>query len=247
MRIRVVSDLHCEMHRDRGWTLAVEICQDLAFDVLVLAGDIATDATLDPVLTMFCELVAPKPVLFVLGNHEYYGGSVADTETKARAVAEVFPNLHVLEGDIVELQGQRFLGCTLWYEHPNWLPSDADFGDFNHIEGFADFVHQQAMDSADFLRSSIQPGDVVITHFLPHPESIAPKYRFSSSNGYFLHNVSDIVRCGEAKLWIHGHTHSSVDYTINQTRVICNPFGYATRPYPGEPNPEFKSLLTVRV
>ena len=29
-----------------------------------------------------------------------------------------------------------------------------------------------------------------------------------------------------ACLWVHGHTHDSFDYTINGTRVVCNPRGY---------------------
>ena len=28
-------------------------------------------------------------------------------------------------------------------------------------------------------------------------------------------------------VWMHGHTHSSVDMEIGQTRVVCNPRGYS--------------------
>jgi hypothetical protein len=27
-------------------------------------------------------------------------------------------------------------------------------------------------------------------------------------------------------LWVHGHTHSSFDYKLGKTRIICNPRGY---------------------
>jgi hypothetical protein len=42
-------------------------------------------------------------------------------------------------------------------------------------------------------------------------------------------------------LWIHGHTHESVDYFVNSTRVVCNPRGYA----PMELNESFDPVLTV--
>jgi len=29
------------------------------------------------------------------------------------------------------------------------------------------------------------------------------------------------------KLWVHGHVHNAFDYTVNQTRVVCNPLGYS--------------------
>ena len=30
-------------------------------------------------------------------------------------------------------------------------------------------------------------------------------------------------------LWIHGHAHNSVDYTIGETRILSNPRGYSNR------------------
>lgn len=52
-----------------------------------------------------------------------------------------------------------------------------------------------------------------------------------------------------AELWIHGHTHESVDITVGQTRVISNAKGYGPWP-PHErswDNPKFDPLLVVEV
>lgn len=86
----------------------------------------------------------------------------------------------------------------------------------------------------------------MVTHHLPHPRSIHPKYRGSGLNRFFLHDVSPIVENAGAALWVHGHTHSSFDYMAGETRVVCNPFGYAAN-CPGEPNREFDGTLTVEV
>jgi hypothetical protein len=47
------------------------------------------------------------------------------------------------------------------------------------------------------------------------------------------------------RLWVHGHTHDSFDYTIKGTRVVCNPRGYA-RDGVNE-NPHFEPGFTVQV
>jgi hypothetical protein len=30
----------------------------------------------------------------------------------------------------------------------------------------------------------------------------------------------------EIRVWTHGHTHDVFDYTVGQTRILCNPRGY---------------------
>lgn len=106
-RIHVLSDLH------RG-TGAYEIPADLEFDILVAAGDIG------PIEEAVRWLAGVgKPVVYVLGNHEYWGHdcleAVALAKTAARGTA-----VHVLERDSVTIQGVRFLGATLWSSFGNW-------------------------------------------------------------------------------------------------------------------------------
>lgn len=46
-------------------------------------------------------------------------------------------------------------------------------------------------------------------------------------------------------LWIHGHTHDSFDYTVEGTRVLCNPRGYAKNGV--NENTSFHAGLVVQV
>ena len=48
-----------------------------------------------------------------------------------------------------------------------------------------------------------------------------------------------------ASLWVHGHTHDSFDYTVNGTRVVCNPRGYAKNGV--DENAGFDPNFTIRV
>jgi len=77
----------------------------------------------------------------------------------------------------------------------------------------------------------------VITHFAPHPKSIAPAYADHPANAGFVLDLEAMM--GRAALWIHGHTHTAFDYEVRGTRVVCNPRGY-----PGEPT-GFRAGTTV--
>src|SRR5436190_945167 len=102
MRLRVLSDLHLEFG-DSGFP-------DADADVVVLAGDIHMGrAGRQWIRQQF----AGKPVIYVLGNHEFYRHAIPElTEILKRDTDG--SHIHVLEDSAVELGGVTFLGCTLW-------------------------------------------------------------------------------------------------------------------------------------
>jgi hypothetical protein len=87
---------------------------------------------------------------------------------------------------------------------------------------------------ADALAQPFSGPTVVITHHLPHRLSIHPRFEGTRYNPCFASDLDHLVRAPVA-LWVHGHTHESIDYTVNGTRVYCNPRGYIPR----EPNAAF--------
>ena len=100
MKLHVLSDLHIEF--------ADFSPPETDADVVILAGDIGVG--LDGI-----EWVArrfPKAsVVYVPGNHEFYGHDIGLTDQlKAAAPADI----HILNNDKLELDDIRFLGCTLW-------------------------------------------------------------------------------------------------------------------------------------
>jgi Icc-related predicted phosphoesterase len=144
----------------------------------------------------------------------------------------------------VSIDGQRFIGSTLWFAHSGVFENgDDSLNDFSKISGFREWVGKQASRSANYLNTNLMEGDVVITHHLPSSQSVHKAYQGSPLNKYFLHDVSGLVEGAGAKLWIHGHTHSSMDYWANRTRVVCNPFGYLRY----EENSQFVEKLTISV
>jgi len=229
MRIRVLSDLHLE---DSPWE-----APPVDADVVVLAGDIANGAA----GVEWAKRSFDVPVLYVAGNHEPFDAEFHDTAAAIRAAA-AGSNVTVLDRGEALIGGVRFLGATLWsdfeldgpvardralVELPRVAP---DFRVVRFAERLFTTDDWLALHRADLawlesrLAAPFAGATVVVTHFLPHPRSIVPKFTGHPFNPGFASDLSRLM--GRAVLWIHGHTHTALDYWAEGTHVICNPRGY---------------------
>jgi predicted phosphodiesterase len=209
----------------------------------VLAGDVAR-----PAEALAWATQIDKPVLYVAGNHEFYGGSIPGTIDRLKSLS-AGTRVRVLDDDEVVIGGVRFLGTTLW----------TDFRLFGEGEARAAAEREAVRFMRDFSRISIDEAmqqrftpahaarlferhtawlaerlaqahdgpTVVITHHAPSPRSIHPRFEGSPVNACFVSNAEALLGGEQVQLWIHGHTHDSFDYRLNGTRVVCNPRGYA--------------------
>lgn len=242
MKLHIVSDLHLES--DPRWRLPATDA-----DVLILAGDIHPGLQ---GMTAFAR--QGKPVLYVPGNHEYYGEHMNGLAAAMRLYAGP-SKITVLDTDAVEIGGVRFLGTTLWtdfrlfgtaHTEAALLTADGHMNDYISIRNGERFLTPQQtlklhLDAASWLEAQLDtPFDgptVVITHHAPHPRSVHPKYAGHILNAAFVSDLSRMM--GKADLWVHGHIHWSLDYEVNGTRIVCNPKGY------GKENKNFKADLVI--
>src|SRR5271155_1614541 len=102
MRLRVLSDLHLE---SCDWTPP-----ESPADVIILAGDIHNGTS---GLKWARREFASLPVIYVPGNHEFFGGQIDHVLAELRIEARRC-NIHLLEGDEITIGNVRFLGTTLW-------------------------------------------------------------------------------------------------------------------------------------
>lgn len=240
MKFRVLSDLHLEFHMDHGESM-VAGQKDDAWDVLLLAGDITTARFAEETARWFQKAAAGRPVIWVLGNHEFYGDTVEGTFKEWRRACALH-GVTALENETVDVGGHRIHGTTLWFPHSGGFePTDSMLGDFQYIGGFRDFIKDASQKAGAYLKGSVRPGDVVVTHHLPHRSSVAARYQGDALTRYFLNDVSEFVEGCGAALWVHGHTHDTMRYRAGSTQVVCNPFGYVRY----QENRAFQEDLTV--
>jgi Icc-related predicted phosphoesterase len=235
MRLHVVSDLHLE------FAPFSSPCADA--DVTVLAGDIGVGlAGLEWIVQHWTE----RPVIYVPGNHEFYG------QTLQKLIRELMANaagtkVHVLDDKMVTLDGVTFVGATLWTDLA--LYDDPTLSAIAVQVGMADYYQIRTEPG----NSRLRPADtqrlhaasrawlenqcsqrrseklVIVTHHAPSARSIHTEYLGDPLSPAFASNLDDVVEASRASLWIHGHIHQRVDYRIGATRVVSNPRGY-----PGE-------------
>lgn len=240
MRIQLASDLHLDLLKP-DWPGERLIGPVPGVDVLVLAGDIANGAE---VFRLFAAWPTPTrvPIVFVAGNHEFYGHSIEPMLEKMREGAEM-NNIHFLENESVEIGGVRFLGTTLWTDYR--LARDrTQLHQMEHAQrGLSDhyqirtgrnnkFTAQDALNRHEVARAWLEeelakPFDgktVVVTHHGPHPLSVHPRYVGDRMNAAFVSDLSALMP--GVDLWLHGHTHAGSDYQVGRCRVVANPAGY---------------------
>nr|WP_036292177.1 metallophosphoesterase [Methylosinus sp. PW1] len=251
MKILVLSDLHIE--HGYQWSMPENLPPH---DVVVLAGDIHSPPN-SAVEWAKMEFF-PAAVVYVAGNHEFYGGSI-QARVFAGAEAAKGTNVHLLDRGRVVINGVRFLGATLWTNYDLFGRRDeamAEAGrwlnDHRLINGFTPtLAHELHVIDLCFLEARLKERfdgpTVVVTHHAPHPDSVAPQFTNDPLTPAFASDLTWLIEKYRPALWIHGHMHSSFDYRVGETRVICNPKGYGPHSFRGLPeNTEF-GMLVVEV
>jgi len=247
MKIQLFSDLHLEFE---GYQVSLD-----SADVLVFAGDI--EVGLNGVRWLEA-LETNKPIIYVLGNHEYY------KNTYPKLISEIKQeisksNIHFLENECVEIDGVNFHGCTLWTNFELFgdpkiagYESQQVMTDFKKIRRFPGYSKLRAIDvsmihnkSLKWLANSLANSggaNVVVTHHAPSIKSVLERYKTDIITSAYASNLEDFITEFNPDLWLHGHVHNSSDYKIGGCRVVCNPRGYK-----GEFNPDFENKKIIRI
>ncbi len=270
MKLLVLSDLHLEFGRlptvidDRGI--------EEGADLVVLAGDIAEG---ERSIRWAREAFISKEIVYVAGNHEFYGHGFEALSDRMREVARQM-DVHFLERDEVTISGVRFLGTTLWTNFELYGPGrragamdlgELGMNDFQYIKTFRGFARQadggialrnfkpeDARHEHDlsvaWLNAELANGDpartVVVTHHAPSRRSLHPRFDGDDLSPCYISDLPHLL--GRSALWIHGHVHDSFDYEATGTRVVANPRGYITSKKRGTPeNAAFDPALLVQV
>lgn len=249
MRIRYLSDLHLEFDASLDIQRGDE-------DVVVLGGDIHLGIE---GIKWAQEKFPTVPVIYVLGNHEFYGHDFDELVTEARNRA-ARTNVHLLEQDSVVIGGIRFLGCTLWTDFDalgkdrrNEAMEEAQtlLSDYLRIHRswtrrriVATETRARHLESRRWLEAAIAESAepvVVVTHHAPIIEGSAERYREDPLSPAFVSDLRALM-VEPIRLWIFGHTHHCAVHQEGAVLLLSNQAGY-----PNETNPGFSRDRVVEI
>ncbi len=128
MRLAWMTDVHLNFLEPLGRRQFLESARDQA-DAFVISGDIAESPSITGVLQEMADVLR-KPVYSVLGNHDFYRGSIVMTRVEVAGLAEQLESLMYLTATgVVELTRQ-----TALVGHDGW--ADGRLGDFDRSDVF---------------------------------------------------------------------------------------------------------------
>lgn len=248
MILQIVSDLHNEF--------GVFELDFSDVDILILAGDIDVG---EKGFDWISQQVKNIPVLYVLGNHEYYKNAYPKLLNKLKQKAKD-SNVHILENDCIQFEDVSFHGATLWtnfelFGNPKVAGYYAQqrMTDYRKIRKTPTYSKLRSLDthlmhyeSVRWLENSLNRSktskNVVITHHSPSKKSLPLERQDDIISAAYASDLENFILETKPDLWVHGHIHNYADYHIDKTRVICNPRGYPDEKYFG-----FNKKLTVEI
>lgn len=255
VRIQFLSDLHFDVE-----PISKRISLQEEVDVVVVAGDICEGAE-KGFAWLRSTFGDTTEILTVAGNHTFYRHCLPDEVSAAKVAASAY-RIHFLENSSVELFDTTFVGSTLgtdynlfgegfhvnamfeanskMMDHKTITWSKSPWQRFRAME--ARRLHSKAI---AYLKSEIAPDVdrrfVVVTHHAPSMKSVPSTYQNDLLSAAYASELSYLIDELRPLLWLHGHIHSNSDYSISETRVVCNPHGY------GSENPAFNPNMILEI
>lgn len=126
MKILLTSDTHWGITKEKTIRKLFKEISEQDFDVLIHAGDYCgtdqADKNVRSTIRIMREFIPDKPILSVLGNHDYWTkrAAMADYQKNYDNIIQVFKDnkIHFLDRDgVFEQDTVKIVGHSGWYAH----------------------------------------------------------------------------------------------------------------------------------
>ncbi|HDY84528.1 hypothetical protein LCGC14_0997380 [marine sediment metagenome] len=250
LRVALISDIHNEYLR-RSNNLPDLHIGDQKIDVIVLAGDIDTQGFGAHWAVRQSELFN-VPVIYVLGNHEFYDASEEVSALEQIREITHSTNVHVLDCESVVIKGCRFIGATMWTDfnllgaHKKARVLQQVLWNMNDFEQIALYAHdnrkvtpndmmQWFKHSISYIKTELeQPFDgktIVVTHHAPSALCMPAGYEYDLLSAAYANNLDELIEQLGPNAWFYGHIHHAKSQRIGRTLVMNHPAGYPGNQY----------------
>ena len=225
MRLHILSDLHLEF--EPFTPPAVEA------EAVILAGDVSTGRN---GLKWALKTFPHRPVIYVIGNHEFYGQKLQKLINELQELADG-TNVHLLENGSCRIGDVVFLGATLWTDfvlNGNPVVSEVvaqtSMNDYRRIRTLPRYSRLKPSDTRRLHMESRRwlEGQafahrgrkvVVVTHHAPSIESIPPAFAGDPCNPAFASDMSRFIV--EAKLGYGSMAIFTIVATTRWAKPVC--------------------------
>lgn len=238
MKIAYCSDLHMDewqsLYKLFGVVDFATLFNTQKADVLCISGDIAAFKHYKELESFFKFISKQFKMIFIVpGNHEYYFESLyKDIEEIQSTLPK---NIIILNNSSYTYKGVIFYGGIYWPNLENTTSTELHaiqslISDFLYIEDIniteLSRLHKIFVDELwETIYNDESTKDIVVlSHFPPTEKSVAEEYKGNVLNDYFTNKNDNIP--SEVRYWICGHVHNRHEYSVGNTRVLCNPRGY---------------------
>lgn len=246
----VKHDANIQKYEKKTRNHALTVLPEQPSDTLIIGGDVGEYNIQN--FFFISELAKYyKRIFIVFGNHDYYLTSTRQEKkykrSSYRRVEEMkemyksLPNVYVLEGDVVEVDGIRIGGLGMWY--------DFSYGQREHGLSYDDVYRLWWKNSTDSkkvrgipnpiglyensisqLEHVIKNSDVIVTHMGPDWSlyKLQPDDRddFTEHFNYYFFDGSPYYSSLQGKTWLFGHVHYDLDEVKYGCRFISHAIGY---------------------
>lgn len=257
LTLGLVSDLHWETEPDFELDAS-------GVDVFIAAGDLLNGSEPETAIARLAKAAGKTPVLYVPGNHEFFGQTINAGLARLREAAKG-TNVRILYRQAVMIGGVRFLGATLWSGFDLFGPTQrakcekaaqTHLHDFKCILGPTRKPITTAQVRAEHLKDvewlgkhlkkNTAPPTVVISHFAPSALSMMKGKGADPLTAYYTNANDSLVV--HANTWLHGHVHQNRHYRLAQAKenhgvVLSNPRGFIWNQQLSELNEEIQAVV----
>ncbi|MCP5547773.1 MAG: metallophosphoesterase [Akkermansiaceae bacterium] len=242
-----LSDIHLDRVDDDTKLEFLDQLRGVRYDALLLTGDISNAKQLVGHLTDISFACDDRPVFFLLGNHDYFFGSMPEVERAVADLCQRHENLVPLgRGEVIQLSPN-----TALVGHRGWYDGRAGFGVKTHVispdrkwisdfrrlgrRAFFNRLGELGEASVDYFRSVLpkaldQYRNVLVgTHVPPFYQSLKFGGRHCrwERQPYFANCAAGKAIIGIArdypgrKITVHaGHCHSATEAAISTNLTI---------------------------